>query len=354
MTSISNGPVAPDFPPWVPDGAMRYLAHVEQGVTIRALARAAGCHASTVLRQVRRIEQRRDDPLVDAALRGLSAHTPRPNGGKRLKKDTQAMNPRPKLPDDDTMERDALRILRRLCEPTALLAVSAQMDKAVVVRDGPDGPGLRTATVDRTVAEAMALNQWIACDQPGRISRYRITAEGRAEVGRLTAAAENRARAVSGGLDSDEDDEARKRARALRAEPPLLVLSRRRDQDGTPFLEAALVAAGERLREDYEIAQLGPHATQNWSACLTPDVDMTPRGNSGVDAARSRVQAALKDLGPGLGDVALQCCCYLEGLETIERHMGWSARSGKVVLRIALQRLRRHYDDTGQSNALIG
>ncbi|MFD1809036.1 DUF6456 domain-containing protein [Gemmobacter lanyuensis] len=65
--------------------------------------------------------------------------------------------------------------------------------------------------------------------------------------------------------------------------------------------------------------------------------------------------AALRDLGPGLGDVALRVCCYLEGLEVAERRMGWAARSGKIVLRIALQRLRRHYQDRyGRSGPLIG
>jgi len=66
------------------------------------------------------------------------------------------------------------------------------------------------------------------------------------------------------------------------------------------------------------------------------------------------VAGALRDLGPGLGDVALRCCCYLEGLELAERRMGWSARSGKVVLRIALQRLKRHYDGLGAAAAMIG
>ena len=46
------------------------------------------------------------------------------------------------------------------------------------------------------------------------------------------------------------------------------------------------------------------------------------------------VAAALRDLGPGLGDVALRVCCFLEGIEAAEQRMGWAARSGKIVLRI--------------------
>ena len=66
-------PVLAGLPTWVPDAAMHYLAHTEVGLPIRELARKSGCHASTVLRQIRRFETRRDDPLIDAVLRKLGA-----------------------------------------------------------------------------------------------------------------------------------------------------------------------------------------------------------------------------------------------------------------------------------------
>ncbi|MDA0924619.1 MAG: DUF6456 domain-containing protein, partial [Proteobacteria bacterium] len=66
----------------------------------------------------------------------------------------------------------------------------------------------------------------------------------------------------------------------------------------------------------------------------------------GPRAARARVSDALDDLGPGLADVVLRVCCFLEGLESAEKRLGWSARSGKIVLKIGLQRLLAHYAQT--------
>ena len=64
----------------------------------------------------------------------------------------------------------------------------------------------------------------------------------------------------------------------------------------------------------------------------------------------------LEDLGPGLAEVAVRCCCFEQGLEKTEQIMGWSARSGKKnVLRIALQRLKRYYDKLhGAGGGTIG
>ena len=371
---------ASPLPSWVPEDALRYLAHTETGQPIRALARQAGCHASTVLRQIRKLENRREDYLVDEALCRLGREHFRRARKMHLTNETET-DPmtalmRMSVPTEiDPFEKEAHRILRRMTEGGAVLAVAQEMEKAVVVRDNPDsGTTTRTAVVDREIAQAMALKGWIACKTPARISRYSITAEGRAALTGLMARMESRAQARTGfaeaqagftpaapGWQDGSTAEARRNAGRTRysgPDSPLTLLARRRDKDGQPFLSDVLVAAGERLREDFELAQIGPSVTQNWDRFLTgPDKASGVSGgglSGGPAAARDRVAAALRDLGPGLGDVALRCCCYLEGLESAEKRMGWSARSGKIVLRIALQRLRRHYEDLGHSGQMIG
>ncbi|MFW2586813.1 DUF6456 domain-containing protein [Sagittula sp. SSi028] len=275
---------------------------------------------------------------------------------------TAAVN-MPVPPDEATFAREARRVLRRLCEQGAVLAVAAEMEKAVVVRDSDSGGSARTAVIDVSIAQAMALKGWITCEKPARISKYRITPVGRAALSKLMADQENKVRgfaeaqagfdtgrAAEAALEEVERDPRQRKSRYMLAESPLTVLGRRRDKDGQPFLSDELIAAGERLREDFELAQIGPRVTQNWDQFLTNGVlgIKTPT-EGGQTAAHERLQSALTDLGAGLGDVALRCCCYLEGLETAERQLGWSARSGKIVLRIALQRLRRHYEERGRS-----
>ncbi|WP_093742369.1 DUF6456 domain-containing protein [Sulfitobacter delicatus] len=363
------------MPGWVPDGALHYLAHTEAGAPIRALARQAGCHASTIMRQIRRIETRRDDPLVDAALRRLGALRPGcqktavPKAGKAA----MMTKTSPRLPDEKTFAFEALRVLRRLRETGAVLAVAEGMEKAVVVRETESGPGARTAVVDAAVAQAMALKDWIAPGPAGRVTRYRITNAGRGALRRLAEEQGTPERAGGfaedqagfAGLDAgwggtaEEVEPARGRNRYHLSDSPLTALARRRDKSGAPFLDDALVHAGEQLREDFELAQMGAQVGQNWDHFLTPGASTPARGgNSGAMAAaeaRKRVADAMAELGPGLSDVVLRCCCYLEGLETTEKRLGWSARSGKIVLRIALMRLKRHYDETvGPGGPMIG
>lgn len=370
------------MPSWVPEDAERYLRHTETGQSIRDLAREAGCYASTILRQVRKLEARRDDPLVDAALTRLSAicfaaQTTACTNNKDTEMMTSQAISHTELPDSKALNLEAARILRRLCENGAVLAVAENMDKAVVVRDDGTGSNTRTAVVDTEIAQAMALKEWISCPNPGRISRYYITSAGRLTLNRLVAQQENRMRvrqesgfaeaqarfSTHGGDWDDDGDDAEdgarpRRARYNMAESPLVALARRRDRDGEAFLSDVLVRTGERLREDFELAQMGPRGAKNWEHFLSsggrgefqPDGDV----GRGPAAARDRVAKALADLGPGLADVTLRCCCFLEGLENAEKRLGWSARSGKIVLRIALQRLKRHYESQGAPDRLIG
>ncbi len=351
MTTTVPADHMPTLPRWVPTAARHYLAHTEEGLSIRELARGAGVHASTILRQVRRFETRRDDPLVDEALRrlGTSRLASTPEDTTRDAPNMTAAFQPPAMPSEETVHREARRVLRRLIEPGACLAIAKEMEKAVVVREGSDGRTVRTAVVDREIAEAMALKEWIGCKGQGRVTRYHITPVGRSALKRLLADEDG---AVEDGYAEPSSprsngEGSRRRPRYNLAESPLTALARRRDKDGEPFLSADLVAAGERLREDFELAQLGPRVAQNWEHFLTAERGgfRPGEGGGGSQAARDRVAAALAELGPGLGDVALRCCCFLEGLEATEQRMGWAARSGKIVLRIALQRLKRHYDE---------
>lgn len=359
--------------PQAEDGDLKlYLRHVEGGESIRSLARETGCHASTILRRIRRFEARRDDPLVDRAVERVAGKGRGAGAG----------------PADPGLagRKQITRILRRLAEPGAQMVVAGGMDKAIVVRDE-----IRTAILDRELAEHMAMRGWVQLLGQGRIDRYALSAQGREALRAILAA--RRGGALPRGEDfvlaapvaspvqgcaedaagfrhadrhrqwdereiTDPEDGRRRRARVNIAESPLLMLARRREPDGRPFLAPDLVAAGEQLREDFELAQMGPRVTQNWDRFLTAGVDVSRVSSGhggGSEGARNRVAAALRELGPGMGDLCLRVCCFLEGIEMTERRLGWSARSGKIVLRLGLMRLERHYRETYGSGApLIG
>jgi hypothetical protein len=143
-----------------------------------------------------------------------------------------------------------------------------------------------------------------------------------------------------------DDGSGERKLRFNLAESPLSVLGRKRDKDGTAYLTPELIEAGERLREDFELAQMAPRVTQNWDRFLTAGASRgvsAREGAEGPQDARVRVAKAMQALGPGLSDIVFRICCFLEGLETAEKRLGWSARSGKVVLKIALERLAQHY-----------
>ena len=144
----------------------------------------------------------------------------------------------------------------------------------------------------------------------------------------------------------------RTRLRYGQAISPVHTLARRGNKDGEPYISGTLVKQAERLREDCELDLLESNAPIDWLGAIRSG--LRRQLHIPATSALHRARSALADLGPGLGDVALRCCCRLEGLEAVEQTMGWSARSGKIVLCIALQRLARHYDDTKAAEDLVG
>ncbi len=336
---------------WVPEAAKTYLAHTVQGISLRELARDKGCAPSTILRQVRKYELRRDDPLVDEALDALTANYPQlefefmPNS-----------NVTPIKLTEEKIAREARRILRRLCENGTFLLVATAADQAIVFKEVVPGRQTKLAAVERVVANAFALNEWIAGTSLGKVNKYHITSMGRTALKRLIAEDKLERDAVNSPFQEQHKEfgervvmaangSGKETLRYNLAESPLTLLARKKDKTGEVFLTPELLEAGERLREDFERAHIGPRVAQNWDRFLT--AGGTPAwsaGSEGSSAARDRVAEAVRALGPGLADIALRVCCYLDGLEKAERRLGWSARSGKIVLKIALQRLACHYD----------
>ena len=104
-----------------------------------------------------------------------------------------------------------------------------------------------------------------------------------------------------------------------------------------------LFYAGERLRADYERAQLAPSVTMRWDPVRvkTTGDGLTP-GERQI-AAKARFDGAIAAAGKGLEDVLWRVVCAGETLPDAERALAWPARSGKLVLRIALDRVADFY-----------
>ena len=102
--------------------------------------------------------------------------------------------------------------------------------------------------------------------------------------------------------------------------------------------------AGERLHADYERANLAPSITMRWDPVR---VD----GGSGGDlnpserqlAAKARFDEAMATAGKGLRDILWHVVCAGQSVPDTEKALNWPARSGKLVLKLALDRVADFY-----------
>ena len=128
----------------------------------------------------------------------------------------------------------------------------------------------------------------------------------------------------------------------------LLWLHSRMNKDGSRFISETELKAGERFASDYRLAQLVSGTFSRWAG----DQNGGPaRHHSGdhmtmtdkMVAARRRIDEVHQCLGRELGSVVVDVCCFDVGLADLEKKRNWPARSAKLVLKIALNRLAQHY-----------
>lgn len=223
--------------------------------------------------------------------------------------------------------------------PTRLGAAEAKL----LLRLGEAGQ--QGLAVRKNEAEAELLRRGLATVDGDRL---RLTDIGRSRVSRDTAGREGflaQHRAV--GLRSVKIEDERETLLVDLDESPLAWLARRKGRDGKPLLSVVEVAAGERLRADFTRAQMSPRVTANWETAVSSG----RRGGAGAGlelseatlAAKARVARAVEAVGPELSGALLDVCCFLKGLEEIERERSWPSRGAKLVLGLALSRLARHY-----------
>lgn len=236
-----------------------------------------------------------------------------------------------------------VRFLRLLAKRLAFAEAVAGGKQVAVVIEGVDGAARRVLeTFPHGAVVEAERRSWLKC---GGDLRWRITAQGRSALKRALSRIPDGNRLGHCSARPVAPRPARVAAVNV-SESPLGWLFHRRGKSGAPLISQEQFAAGERLRADYYFAGLNQRVTANWSAvapCSRGAAHASGDLADNVLAARERVSRALMAIGPELSGIAVDVCCHLRGLEEIERHNRWVARSAKVVLQLALTALARHY-----------
>jgi len=116
-------------------------------------------------------------------------------------------------------------------------------------------------------------------------------------------------------------------------------------------LTAEQFAAAEALRADYERAGLAASITMRWD----PVRSAHSRGDGNAPSerqliAKERFNGAMLQAGKGLEDVLWRVVCAGDSLSATEKTLFWPARSGKLVLGFALDRVAEFYQIGSRGN----
>lgn len=211
--------------------------------------------------------------------------------------------------------------------------------------------GTRKVKVPRELVALWLQHQWVrASVDENRRQVLRITTNGRRFLGRpgLSNMADQHRKNITELIMIDGD---RQQVTRNIKESPLAALFRTGASTRKNWLCDEEFAAGERLRADFECAQLSPRITASWDPTSNlgskgggrrPDDHVSDR----VIAAKARLNKALDAVGPELSGILLDICCFLKGIEQVERERNWPKRSAKLLLKAGLSALARHYTPT--------
>ena len=108
-------------------------------------------------------------------------------------------------------------------------------------------------------------------------------------------------------------------------------------------LSDRLLDAGERLRGDYERAAIAPSITMRWDPIRISGSGSALTPSERHIAAKARFDGAMTAAGKGLSDILWRVVCACESLPHAERALEWPTRSGKLVLRLALDHVADFY-----------
>lgn len=243
------------------------------------------------------------------------------------------------------LSRAAQRLLAVLGEEGASAAPDPTRDGFVILQVARAGLSLGRGAHAEAAVDELHGHDLV---ERGARGRATISEAGRSHLRRLSAGEGTEFQAQHRDLVAREiphDVDGTDRVVVNAVESPLSWLRRRRDRDGEPLIDAAAFEAGERLRRDLTAAAMLPSVTARWEGGVGGGTgSRNPAAASdAVVAARQRARSALAAVGSDMAGLLLDLCGFLKGLELIERERGWPPRSGKVVVRLALRQLARHY-----------
>lgn len=243
---------------------------------------------------------------------------------------------------------DEMRLVRRLAVAGRHLVVS---EEGVLLRSDAGGADV---PVENAVFRRLRASGALCEEDDGR---WQLSEPGRSLARRLaTSGGSVEAQHQRRGLVKVKDGGEERWVAVDIGESPLAWMRARKGRDGEPMIDDAAFEAGERLRADFTRGQMTPRVTANWNLAASAGRRSGAAGGMGdltdaAMAARIRVERALTALGPELSGTVLDFCCFLKGIETIERERGWPKRSARLVLQLGLSALARHY---GFSREAVG